>query len=215
MLPLISGFTASALHVISGPDHLAAVTPMAMESKNKSWSIGMAWGIGHIVGVLIIGGLFMLFRELIPVEEISKYSEQIVGFVLILIGVWAIFKIFKGDRQHIEAHKKNNEHLHKHNSYKKNLWASIIVGTIHGLAGVSHIIAIIPALALPTKFDAGMYIIGFSAGTILAMVAYSAFLGAIAQRSFIKNKMKFLRGFRLSGSIFTILVGIGWIAQNI
>jgi sulfite exporter TauE/SafE len=215
MIPLISGFTASALHVLSGPDHLAAVTPIAIESKNKSWSIGMAWGIGHILGVLIIGSLFMLFRELIPVEEISKYSEQIVGFVLILIGVWAIFKIYRGDHKHLNQKNPTNEHLHVHKSYKKNLLTSIVVGVIHGLAGVSHIIAIIPALALPTKFAAAMYIVGFSTGTILAMVVYSAVLGAIAQKSFIKNKIKFLRGFRLTGSIFTILVGIGWIAQNI
>ena len=212
MIPLVSGLTASALHVVSGPDHLAAVTPLAIESKNRSWAIGMVWGIGHIMGVLIIGGLFMLFRELIPVEAISQYSEQIVGVVLIIIGLWALYNIYRGEHHNHEA-----KHTHHHASsiMKRNMLTSVSVGVIHGLAGVSHIIAIIPALALPTAFDAAMYIAGFSIGTISAMMVYSAILGMIAQRSFITNKIKFFKGFRLTGSIFTIIVGIGWIAQNI
>lgn len=205
MLPIISGFIASSLHVVSGPDHLAAVTPLAIESKKKSWLIGLFWGIGHIFGVLLIGGLFMLFRDLIPIESISGYSEQIVGIVLIIIGSWALYNVLKKDK-----------HTHRHTQYYKNsIWASLVVGIIHGLAGVSHIIAIIPALALPTNFDAAMYIAGFSFGTILAMVTYSFVLGMIAQKSFITNKLKFLKGFRLTGGIFSILVGIGWIAINL
>lgn len=34
--PLIAGLIASILHVITGPDHLAAVTPFAIESKKES-----------------------------------------------------------------------------------------------------------------------------------------------------------------------------------
>lgn len=206
MMVLLSGILASSLHVVSGPDHLAAVTPLAIESKNKSWSIGMAWGFGHIFGVLLIGLLFMLFREVIPVEEISQYSEQIVGLVLIVIGVWALRKVIK----------KSPDAAHTHNhSHKTNMRTSLSVGILHGLAGVSHILAIIPALALPTRFDAGMYVAGFSIGTIVAMIVYSYLLGLIAEKSFISNKLAFLKGFRLTGSIFTIVVGIGWLAMTL
>lgn len=203
MLVLLSGILASSLHVLSGPDHLAAVTPLAIESKSKSWSIGMAWGFGHIFGVLAIGALFMMFREVIPVEKISQYSEQIVGLVLILIGFWALRKVFK---------KSTETELSHNHSHKTNLRTSLSVGILHGLAGVSHILAIIPALALPTRFDAGLYVAGFSIGTIVAMIAYSFLLGLIAEKSLITNKFTFLKGFRLTGSIFTIVVGIGWLA---
>ena len=39
-IPLFAGIIASALHVVSGPDHLAAVTPIALESRSKVWKIG-------------------------------------------------------------------------------------------------------------------------------------------------------------------------------
>ena len=47
--PIIAGIIASMLHVISGPDHLAAVMPFAIESKKKAWKIGLFWGFGHIL----------------------------------------------------------------------------------------------------------------------------------------------------------------------
>lgn len=93
-LPIIAGTLASMLHVISGPDHLAAVTPLAIDSKKKAWKIGLFWGIGHLLGMLIIGVLFLIFKDVIPVESISGYSEQMVAIVLIGIGLWAIYRIF-------------------------------------------------------------------------------------------------------------------------
>jgi len=83
--PLITGTLAAMLHVLSGPDHLAAVAPLAVENRNKTWRIGLFWGLGHIAGMLLIGILMTLFRDFIPVERISEHSEQLVGFILIMI----------------------------------------------------------------------------------------------------------------------------------
>jgi len=33
--PLLAGILASLLHVISGPDHLAAISPLVIASKKK------------------------------------------------------------------------------------------------------------------------------------------------------------------------------------
>ena len=106
---LISAFLASTLHVISGPDHLAAVTPFAISSQRKGWKIGLLWGVGHLLGMLIIGGLFWSFRELIPVDSISKYSEQLVAFVLIGVGLWTFFRIFIEQKNLIQKHNSHNE----------------------------------------------------------------------------------------------------------
>ena len=59
-IPILSGLIMSMIHVISGPDHLAAVTPLTIDSKKKSWSIGFSWGIGHTIGMLLIGVIFIL-----------------------------------------------------------------------------------------------------------------------------------------------------------
>ena len=97
--PLVAGTLASMLHVISGPDHLAAVTPLVIETKRKAWRIGLFWGLGHLLGMLLIGVLFLLFKDIIPVESISEYSEQLVAAVLIGVGLWAFYRIFNQKSQ--------------------------------------------------------------------------------------------------------------------
>ena len=108
-LPITAGLITSMLHVISGPDHLAAVTPFAIESKKKAWKIGLSWSVGHLAGMMAIGVLFTAFGELIPIESISQYSEQLVGLVLVGVGIAAIYKIFRQKKAvsytHLRAHE--------------------------------------------------------------------------------------------------------------
>ena len=85
--PLLFGIIASTLHVVAGPDHLAAVGPLAVRAKSRSWLIGMSWGLGHVAGMLLLGLIFFFFKELFPIEFISENSERIVGLLLIIIGM--------------------------------------------------------------------------------------------------------------------------------
>lgn len=198
---LLTGLAASSLHVVSGPDHLAAVTPLAIENRRKSWLVGFSWGLGHTMGVFIIGILFLLFKDLIPVETISAYSEQIVGILLILIGAWIFYRIFSSKPHRTIENKKND------------VWTALGIGVIHGVAGVSHLIGILPSLALPTRADSASYIIGFGVGTIITMIAYSSIMGLMSQKAAKKDHNKLLLGIRIAGSTAAVVVGIFWIFQ--
>jgi ABC-type nickel/cobalt efflux system permease component RcnA len=118
MLTFLTGFVASVAHVATGPDHLAAVTPLAIDSRKKSWMIGLSWGIGHTLGMLLIGLLFILFKELLPIEAISKHSDTVIGFLLITIGSWAIFRTYRrhthGNKPHTHFHTQPYLYAHSH-----------------------------------------------------------------------------------------------------
>ncbi len=200
-ITFLIGIIASATHVITGPDHLAAVTPLAIENKKKSWIIGISWGIGHTAGLLLIGILFYLFRDFIPVKLISEYSEIIVGVILIVIGLWAFYKL-------------SNKHLHKHKE-TKNVSAAILVGLLHGFAGIYHILIVLPALALPSETDAAFYLFGFAVGTIIVMAVFAWSLGSISEKASKLNKNKFLTGFRIFGGSAAVIVGIIWIIVSL
>lgn len=202
LIYLLTGLAASSLHVVSGPDHLAAVTPLAIENRKRSWLVGFSWGLGHTLGVFIIGLLFLLFKDFIPVETISAYSEQIVGILLILIGVWIFYRIFT-KKPHPRIETKRNDS-----------WTALGIGIIHGVAGVSHLIGILPSLALPTKADSAAYIIGFGVGTVITMMAYSAIMGLMSQRAARNNHSRLLLGIRLAGSTAAVVVGVFWIFQS-
>ncbi|MCF6183546.1 MAG: sulfite exporter TauE/SafE family protein [Bacteroidales bacterium] len=199
-ISFLLGIVASATHVMTGPDHLAAVTPLAIENKKKSWIIGISWGIGHTTGLLLIGILFYLFREVFPIKLISAYSEIIVGIILIVIGLWAFYKLL-------------NKNLHKHKEIK-NIKAAVLVGILHGFAGIYHILIVLPALALPSEADAGFYLFGFAAGTVTVMALFAWSLGSVSQKASLLNKKKFLVGFRVFGGSAAIIVGIIWIALS-
>ncbi|NKI30758.1 sulfite exporter TauE/SafE family protein [Croceivirga thetidis] len=226
---LFAGILASVLHVVSGPDHLAAITPLAIETRKKVWRIGLFWGFGHLTGMLVIGLLFLAFKELIPVELISEYSEQLVGVVLIGVGIWAIFRIFfkgkehkhphihGGEKPYIHVHDHNHdhsslEHEHTHSkALKQNSWSSFLIGVLHGLAGIAHFLLLLPVLGFENQFEGVLYIIGFALGTILAMVVYSYILGKLSRGSQKLQNPNTFQGIRIAGGLFAIVIGVYWL----
>lgn len=228
--PLFAGIIAALLHVISGPDHLAAVTPFAIESKKKAWKVGLFWGIGHLLGMLSIGVLFLLFKDLIPVEEISNHSEKFVGIILIFLGCWILFKIFKNEKKHkhlhvhtlenpiihkhLHIHTSNKTHKHTHSNLKQGIVASLSVGFVHGLAGVAHFLLFLPIIGFTTILDSFKYIIGFAIGTLIAMISFALVVGKISEFSNNDHNDTFFKGLRLSGGLFALVIGVYWILVN-
>jgi sulfite exporter TauE/SafE len=230
--PLIFGFLAAAIHVFAGPDHLAAIAPLALRTKFRPWMIGMSWGIGHLMGMLIIGLLFFFFREFIPVELISANSERLVGVLLILIGLWAIFRLytFKNVTPHKHAHTHSDndgnvyvhthghdhsqqvKHSHKTSDIARQTYlAALGIGILHGLAGFSHVLHLLPTLAFPTRFDAALYLSGFGGGTVVAMVVFSIILGFIGSYSNQSNKDYVFKTVNGLAAISAISVGFFWL----
>ncbi|MDP2338200.1 MAG: hypothetical protein Q8N05_17495 [Bacteroidota bacterium] len=240
MLTFLTGFIASMAHVVTGPDHLAAVTPLAIDSRKHSWKIGLAWGTGHTIGMLLIGALFILFKEILPIEAISKHSDTMIGFLLIGIGSWAILRIYlrhsHRNRLHPHFHNKPflyaHTHKHTHNiapvlpqnhghehrpngTVKQNAFTALSIGIIHGFAGFSHLFALLPSLALPTITASVIYLAAFASGTILTMIIFAFLLGLVAFQSVVKDKQVFLKWFTLCGAFLAIAIGILWIFHPI
>jgi ABC-type nickel/cobalt efflux system permease component RcnA len=215
MLAVLSGLAAGCVHVVAGPDHLAAVAPIAAENPRRAAASGFKWGLGHGLGALCIGLLAMGLRHLIDVEAVSAWMEFLVGFMLIGIGVWAFRRASQlqihvhkhehdGDaHKHIHVHdeaaiKEHNpaEHAHSH--------AALYVGALHGAAGTGHLLAVLPSLALP-PLDAVMYLIAYFIAAVLSMTAFGAVLGYIANGKRIRWTMYL-------SSCVSIVIGCYWLS---
>jgi ABC-type nickel/cobalt efflux system permease component RcnA len=233
--PFLIGIFASVLHVVSGPDHLAAVTPLAIDNKLKAWIIGLGWGLGHTAGMLLIGVLFIFFKNVLPIEAISEYGEFAVGLILIAIGVWALWRIFGRKHLHLHEHphthsneegesythihthdhSAQNVHVHEHKvPVKQSFFSAIAIGTIHGLAGVSHLLGILPTLAFPTVADSSFYLIGFGLGTVVAMIAFSFLLGFVSFQSSERFKPVIFKSIQVAGAMASLIVGVYWVSLS-
>ncbi len=228
LYPLLAGTLASMLHVVSGPDHLAAVTPIVIETKKSGWKIGFSWGAGHLLGMLIIGVLFMVFKEYIPVEAISLYSEQLVAIVLIGVGAWAFYRIFNAakthkhphihteDKPYIHIHTHEHSHIsgHQHThskTIKQNIVSSFGIGLLHGFAGVAHFLLLLPILGFNSQLESSQYIIGFAIGTVFAMTAYAFILDKLTSYTKQEHNGSFFKGVRFAGGLFAIVIGFYWL----
>lgn len=163
MLALLTGVAAGFFHVLAGPDHLAAVAPLAVDDDRAAWRAGLSWGLGHTAGVLLVGLLLLGFRELLPVAALSAWSERVVGVALVAVGVWGLWRA-------------RAPHAH----HRVPAAPSFAMGTLHGLAGSSHLYGVLPSLMFATRADSAAYLGGFGAGAIGAMTAFSAVVGTVA-----------------------------------
>ena len=216
MLTLITGALAGFVHVLSGPDHLAAVTPMAIDARRRGWVSGWTWGFGHASGVVLVAVLAVTLRDLLPpIEAISAWSERIVGAALIAVGLWALRRSRRiGNAAHTHG-EMSHRHLHVQEGpgWLRRLGhahASFCLGVLHGIAGSSHFFGVLPALALPTLAASLTYIAAFGVGTVVAMTAFSAAIGAAAAR--LPHGALPQRAMMLAAATLAIAVGSVWIA---
>ena len=221
MIAAITGLIAGIIHVWSGPDHLAAIAPLAVRGPKRAWAPGVRWGIGHSAGVAVIGLLSLWLRDLLPVDLLSTWGERAVGIMLIGIGFWALRKAFKvhahehehdGDRHlHIHAHAPHVGH-HQPESHHHHTHAAFGIGTLHGLAGSSHFVGVLAALAFPTRTEAIAYLAAFAAGTIASMAAFSWVMGSLTTR-YAAGSTKIYRGFLGFCAATAMLVGCFWLVH--
>jgi len=223
MIAILSGLIAGAGHVWAGPDHLTAIAPLAVRQPHRSWLAGFRWGVGHSAGVLVVGILSLMLRELIPIDLLSSWGERMVGVLLIGIGLWGLRKALQttihthehehgGDRHiHIHVHSASVQHgataAHKHRH------TAFGIGVLHGLAGSSHLLGILPMLAFPTQTQAFCYLASFAVGTVISMAGFSWAMGFAAGHAATRG-MNLYRGLMGTCSVAAVVVGCVWIVQT-
>ena len=216
MLTVVTGALAGLFHVLSGPDHLAAVAPLAIAGERRGWLAGWTWGAGHASGVAAVAVLAVLLRDrLPPIAIISHWSERLVGLALIGIGVWALRRSAR-IRTSVHLHGiVSHRHLHVSGgpAWLRRLshaHAAFYMGILHGVAGSSHFFGVLPALALPTMGAALTYIAAFSVGTVAAMTAFAAAVGYTG--SSIPDAPGAKRAMMVAAAVLAIGVGSVWLA---
>lgn len=230
MFALLSGLAAGAAHVVTGPDHLAALAPIAVDRPLHAMGLGLRWGLGHGIGVVALGGLGIGARHLINVDAISAWSEFIVGFMLIAMGLWAFRRATRmvvhahghghsavsagdeggeeGQGEHAHLHVHESARQHDAAAHRGHAHAAFFVGMLHGAAGTGHLLGVLPSLALPTG-QAVVYLSAYFVAAVLSMGLCGAMMGRFVQRWGQGALQRIMYGV----SSAAVAIGAVWIVQ--
>lgn len=195
MLSLLTGLAAGSIHVLSGPDHLAALAPLALRDGIRAPLIGATWGAGHGLAVVVMGALAVFLGPSLDVPLLSSWSEWLVGLLLIGVGLWSLVRA-----------GAIREDTHSHGAFAGQLSGAAGIGLLHGAAGASHLFGVVPVILMEPAQGAG-YLVCYLAGAMATMAAFGGILGRVVQKY---GEHVIVNCVRASG-VAAILVGLVWL----
>lgn len=234
---LSTAFFLGLAHAIE-VDHMIAVTAFVTTrpALRAAAGFGLRWGLGHSMAVFAAGGILIATGLRWPTGY-DELGEALVGVLLVAVGIWAMLRARKlhlhrpeehGDHAHLHAHKQAaSPHVHQHPAHEApahppaghhhhhaapggDRHGITAVGLMHGLAGTSAVVALVP-VTLMDRWIVGLgYLLMFGLGTILAMTAYAVVAAAALRRASESS----LTWGRLLGRLVgmgSIAVGLWWI----
>jgi sulfite exporter TauE/SafE len=217
LLAVVGGFTLGCLHAFDA-DHVAAVTAFASKhpSARQASLFGIYWGLGHTATLLILGGLSVALKFVIP-PAVSTAAEMLVGILLVAIGLWVLRDFIRGKKVHLHKHTHDGvEHVHFHSHAHaddhRHRHSMFAVGAAHGFAGTAAVMVLIPITVTQSVSFALVYLLVFGLGTMSAMGLFAYFLGSVTQKAGSTRLVTAVQG--VAGSL-SLLVGLFWIGERL
>ncbi len=122
LLILGIGFFLGIRHA-TDPDHVIAVSTIVSREKSipRAGMIGILWGVGHTITILVVGAAIILFGLVIP-PRLGLALEFSVALMLILLGVlnltgamrWISHKLSPTHPDSPASQTSQHSHLHFH-----------------------------------------------------------------------------------------------------
>jgi ABC-type nickel/cobalt efflux system permease component RcnA len=201
---VLLGFFLGMRHA-TDPDHVVAISTIVSRERSVAAAalIGVVWGIGHTLTILLVGGAIILFGIVIP-PRMGLAMELSVALMLILLGMLNLTGVTQppdhphGHDVHAHAHSHGDfVHTHRHGhapaahghaedatplawldrTFRRlgayQMIRPLVVGVVHGLAG-SAAVALLVLAAIPTPAWGIVYLLVFGAGTIAGMMLITA-----------------------------------------
>jgi ABC-type nickel/cobalt efflux system permease component RcnA len=242
LLPVLAlGFFLGMRHA-TDPDHVIAVSTIVSRyrSAHGAAAIGIVWGVGHSLTILLVGGGIVLFGWVIP-SRLGLSIELAVGVMLVVLGLANLrdlFRLFRsrepavvhshahqhGDYVHTHPHRHDPEsHPHKPEQTPLawldrhfrglrayQLTRPLVVGIVHGLAG-SAAVALLVLAAVSNPQWAVLYLLVFSVGTIVGMMLIT--LAIAVPFAIGRRQPRFAGRLRLAAGLISVGFGCFLIYQ--
>jgi high-affinity nickel-transport protein len=162
------GFFLGMRHA-TDPDHVVAVTTIVSQEGriDRASGIGILWGLGHTVTIVLVGGVILLFNVVIP-PRVGLTMEFSVAVMLIVLGVLSICKLVRAATLVNHARRR---FVVRHQSLRP-----LAIGVVHGLAG-SAAVGLLVLATISDPLWGVAYLLVFGVGTVAGMMLITAAIG--------------------------------------
>jgi len=228
---LLLGLGLGLLHALDA-DHIMAVSIFnnSNPSVKRTLFFALFWALGH-GGILIVGGLLLFGLGISIPENLAFVAEVCVALLLIGLGIYFIWQL-RYQYIRIEQHRHGDivhTHLYTDKDHAENKASNIdghidekienpiedhianhkpvMVGVLHGLAGSAPALALIPAVGSGQLAIAISYLLLFSFGVIVSMLAFG--LGFTYLQSFFYQRYQTIFQWMRGALAFTAIVAGG------
>jgi len=218
----VLAFGAGLLHALDA-DHVMAVTAMSAKKVGIRAIVNLClkWSLGHGAVILFVGASILIFGVSLP-DALSHYAEKAVAILLLVLGGWILWDLYRS-RAHFHFHEHHGTTRHAHWHIKetetnnaelsvehKHGHRAVMVGVLHGLAGLAPLLALVPIAKQPVWL-AITYLLIFCLGVFLSMLIFGGVLGKVIEgiQKYSVLSINVIRG--LVG-ISSISLGLVWLA---
>ena len=162
------------------PDHVIAVTAILSRERRLAVAarVGVVWGLGHTLTVLIVGAAIIIFKIAIP-TRLGLAMEFAVALVLILLGVGAAARVVRKAATRIRGGSSSDEplvvHAHAH-SHEGAMHAHphVHVGEHDAVDDAAHHDHRVPVDALPSFAARRPLLRSFAVGLVHGLAGSAA-----------------------------------------
>jgi hypothetical protein len=105
------------IHVLTGPDHISAIITLSVGGSYAAFWLGVRWGMGHSLGLLIMFVVFLTFGDSAIVREsgLGFFADLMVGIFMLGLGALGAYRALEPQavptphQAHLRAQCENAE----------------------------------------------------------------------------------------------------------
>lgn len=177
------------------PDHLTAVSTLVLSEDRaggrRAVGLGLAWGAGHAITLVLLGLPVILLNEVLP-DTAQTVAEVAIGVVIVVLALRLLVRWHRGylhvhvhahdGVRHAHPHVHEHEHAHASHDHRhaegpgRSPRAAFGIGLVHGVGGSAGV-GILLVGGISNHAEAVGALVVFAGATALSMALASAAFG--------------------------------------